>query len=137
MAHDPVRVAEARGWFVKARGDLRAATVDMSAEPPLLEDALFHAQQAVEKTLKGFLAWHDRPARRTHNLVELGGLCAEIDVSLETLLRRVAPLSEYAWRYRYPGELGEPSASEAEEALALAGQVVEAVLGRVPGEVRP
>jgi hypothetical protein len=30
--------------------------------------AVFHCQQAAEKALKGFLAWHDVPFRKTHTL---------------------------------------------------------------------
>lgn len=68
MAHDPVKIEETRSWFRKAGDDLRAASVDVEAEPPLLEDALFHCQQAVEKAMKGFLAWHDQPFGKTHSL---------------------------------------------------------------------
>jgi HEPN domain-containing protein len=49
--HDPVRVADTRAWFAKAANDLRGADVDLAADPPLLGDALFHCQQAVEKAL--------------------------------------------------------------------------------------
>ncbi len=59
MPLDPERIAEARAWLVKAADDLRAADFERTAEPPLTSDIVFHAQQAAEKTLKGFLAWHD------------------------------------------------------------------------------
>ena len=72
MPHDPDRIAETRSWFSKASEDLRAATFELTAEPPLTADIVFHAQQAVEKSIKGFLGWHDRPFRKTHNLVEIG-----------------------------------------------------------------
>lgn len=52
----------------------------------LLEDVLFHCQQAVEKTLKGFLAWHDVPFRKTHSLEELGAACERLDPTLKTAL---------------------------------------------------
>jgi HEPN domain-containing protein len=67
MRYDPILVDETRGWFLKAKEDIRAAAVDVQAEPPLLEDAMFHAQQAVEKTLKSFLTWHNEPFRKTPN----------------------------------------------------------------------
>jgi len=47
------------------------------------------------------------------------------------------PLTKYAWKYRYPGDPVEPLPEEAEEALAIARQVFDAVLSRLPGEVRP
>ena len=53
------------------------------------------------------------------------------------MVRRAARLTEYAWEFRYPGEPFEPPASEAEEALAMAREVYEAILNRLPDEVRP
>ena len=57
MRHDPVRLADARAWLAKAHMDLRAAARELTAVPPFTADAVFHAQQATEKTLKGFLAY--------------------------------------------------------------------------------
>ena len=59
MPRDPANVDEALAWLAKAAQDLRAADVDLAAEPPLVEDAAFHAQQAAEKSLKALLALHD------------------------------------------------------------------------------
>lgn len=98
MRHDPARVTEARSWFAKAAADLRAGQVAMQAKPPLLAHAVFNAQQAVEKSMKGLLTWHDRPFRKTHNLVELGEACVGIEAQLSEILRSAAPLTEYAWR---------------------------------------
>jgi HEPN domain-containing protein len=137
MPLDEARTEETTAWFAKAGGDLRAATVDLDADPPLAEDALFHCQQAVEKALKGFLTWHDQPFRKTHSLVELGMQCVEIEPDLEPLLREAAKLSEYATRYRYPGEAETAVLEEATEALKLAQEVVEQALARLPDEVRP
>ena len=73
MPHDAVRAADARAWLEKADLDLRSARADLVASPPISADALFHCQQSSEKALKAFLTWHDRPFRKTHDLVELGG----------------------------------------------------------------
>jgi len=81
MPLDPARIKETNSWLTKASDDLRAANHQMSAEPPLMEDAAFHCQQAVEKSLKAFLSWQDQPFRKTHDLIELGRQCAEIDPS--------------------------------------------------------
>lgn len=132
MPLDPVRAADTRGWLAKARMDLRGAEVDLAASPPLCGDAAFHCQQAVEKALKAFLTWHDQPFRKTHDLVELGNQAVQLGADLEPLLRSAAPLTEYAWRFRYPGEPEEPSVAEAEAAVALARTVLEAVAGRLP-----
>ena len=137
MPHDPALCAEVRAWLSKAAKDLAAADYELRADPPFVEDILFHSQQAAEKSLKAFLSWHGLPFRKTHNLVELGEACGHIDQSLESLFRRAAPLTEYAWKFRYPGDPEEPSVQEATDALAVARAVFEAVLSRLPSDARP
>ena len=94
MPHDTGRVLEVRSWLQKALEDLRAGEHQLTASPPFLSDAAFHAQQAAEKAMKGFLTWHDCPFGKTHNLVELGRACAAISPDLEPVLRASAPLTE-------------------------------------------
>ena len=125
---DPVRVAEVRAWLARASEDLRAADHELTAAPPILGDLVFHCQQAVEKLFKGFLAWHDVAFRKTHSLEELGEQCLRIDPTLREIVDRAVPLTEYAWRFRYPGEVFEPDRREVEDALEVAHRVV--------GEVR-
>ena len=137
MPLDPARIADVRSWIQKASEDLRAASFQLSADPPFLSDIAFHAQQASEKSMKGFLAWHDRPFGKTHNLVELGRACTSVAVDLEPVLRKAAPLTEYAWKFRYPGDPDGPSLDEAQMALATAREVFEAIVSALPIEVRP
>jgi len=122
------RAREVAAWLSRADLDLRAAKVDLGVSPPLLADAAFHCQQAVEKALKALLTRHDHLFRKTHDIGELALACLEHEPSLEALLRQSAPLTEYAWRFRYPGEVFEPDRREVEDALEVAHRVV--------GEVR-
>ncbi len=46
MPVDPVLIAETKAWLRKAAYDLRAASHSLTASPPLLEDVVFHCQQA-------------------------------------------------------------------------------------------
>ena len=137
MPLDAALAEETRSWLVKAEKDLRAAQHGLDASPPLLEDAAFHCQQAIEKTLKAFLTWHGRPFRKTHNLIELGMEVASLEGAIEPLLRRAAPLTEYAWKFRYPGDPDEPEPQEASAALALAREVFVAATKRLPEDVMP
>ncbi len=137
MQPDPAKIAETRGWLSKAALDLRAAEYERTASPPITADMVFHAQQLVEKTLKAFLTWNDQSFRKTHNLIELGEQCAAISPDLEPLLRRTAPLTEYAWKFRYPGETEEPSTQEADKALSLAREVFEIVCSHLPEAALP
>ena len=57
-----------RGWLTKASHDLDAARMLSDAQPALLDIAAFHCHQAVEKELKGFLAYWDQKNERSHDL---------------------------------------------------------------------
>lgn len=137
MRHDPERVAEARAWLTKALSDLQAGEHLLTANPPIVGLALFHAQQAAEKALKAFLSWHDLPFRKTHDLSELGQHCIRIDKTLTDICQQAARLTVFAWLFRYPGESEEPSIEEARAELAVARAVFEAVLARLPEETHP
>ena len=100
MPDDPDLVAETRGWLAKAALDLRAATHEFTATPPLVDDIVFHAQQAAEKSFKAFLTWHQIPFRKTHSLEEVGEQCLAIDADLKATVDRAVPLTEYAWKFR-------------------------------------
>lgn len=136
MAHDPVRLADTRAWITRAAADLRAARHGMRADPPLFDDIAFHCQQAVEKCLKALLAWNDVAFRKTHSLEELGEACLSIDDTLRPLIDRAVPLSEYAWKFRYPGEPEGPTRDDVEAALAVAHAVWDAVTRRVPQDLQ-
>jgi hypothetical protein len=79
----------------------------------------------------------NRPFGKTHNLEEIGEQCLRLDPTLKQVVDRATPLTDYAWKFRYPGQPSEPSPPEAEKALATARQVYEAVLARLPKDVRP
>jgi len=129
------RAKDVEAWLSRAQQDLRAAEVDLGVTPPLLADAAFHCQQAVEKALKALLTHNDHRFRGTHDIGELAMECLQHQPSLEPLLRESAPLTEYAWRFRYPGEVFEPSRREVTEAIELARRVVAEVrtaVGEMP-----
>lgn len=137
MPLDPERVAETRGWLVRAAEDLRAGSFERTAQPPITTDIVFHAQQAAEKALKAFLTWHDRSFRRTHDLAELGAACVEIDRTLEASCIQAVPLTVFAWAFRYPGDSEEPAAEEADTALATARHLYDDVVARLPRDTHP
>lgn len=137
MLDDPVLLADVQSWLSKARNDLRGAEIDLAAVPPLLEDALFHCQQAVEKSFKAFLTYHNQPFRRTHSLEETGEACLAFDATLRPLVDEAVPLSEYAWLYRYPGHPPTPTLAEAQLAYDCATRVYQGMLARVPAAAHP
>ena len=137
MPHDPARVEDTRGWLARADDDLKAAGHLLKPSPPHLRSALFHCQQAAEKALKAFLAWHDVPFSKTHDIEQIGEACIALDASLRRSVDRAVPLTEYAWKFRYPGEALVPARKEGTEALRIARELYETILSRLPKEVKP
>jgi HEPN domain-containing protein len=88
------RRADTLSWFEKAHKDLRCAQIDLAADPPAPEDALYHCQQAAEKALKGFLVWHDQPFPKTHDLGRLGNQAVGLDQTLEPLIDEVVEVDK-------------------------------------------
>lgn len=137
MPLDPEFVAETRAWLIKAHGDLLAADLLRKADSALRGHALFHCQQAAEKALKGFLTWHGLTFGKTHNLGQLGQAVADVSPELASLLSTGARLTDYAWKFRYPGSGQDPTSAEIREALTLTRSIYEAMLAELPREVRP
>ena len=133
----PEVLAEIQEWLQRAAEDLREAEHDLEAAPPLIRGAVFHCQQAAAKALKAFLTTQDYPFRKTHDLEVLGSAVTARDSSLVDVFDRAADLTPYAWRFRYPGTPDAPTIQEAREALALAREVYEAILVRLPEDARP
>ncbi len=102
-------------WLIKADHDLKTAFKVGFGDDAILDTAIFHCQQAVEKALKGFLVFHDQPLLKTHDLRLLIEQAIVVDQSLsdwENIALRVSP---YATLYRYPGESLEPNEEEFNE----------------------
>jgi HEPN domain-containing protein len=119
----------AKAWFAKGASDLTAARVILSGSGPY-DTACFHCQQAVEKYMKGFLAFHGREFPFTHDLDELAKLCDEIDPSLNLSTPEVISLTDYAVRLRYDNDYW-PTKDDAESAFEIASRVQEAVIRAV------
>lgn len=137
MAPESAKISDTQEWFRKAKNGIQAAELLLSDKSPLIDEAAFHCQQSIEKSLKGFLFWNSRPFQKTHNLLALSSECLSIDSSLESLLKQTAPLTQYAVEYRYPGQENHPAKDEVEDMIDLAREILAAILQRVPKETHP
>lgn len=124
-----------REWLVKAHHDLRSAERLLTGDEPIRDTGCFHCQQAAEKALKAFLAYHDIEFERSHSLVYLIDLCIRLDEAFKVLQRAAQNLTVYAVGIRYPGEFIEPDENEAQAALEMAHEVWDFVLKRLPAAV--
>ena len=80
---------------------------------------------------KAFLTFHEYTFRKTHDLGELGRECLGIDPTLQVAISDAEGLTQYAWRFRYPGMPYEPDSAEALDALRRADSVLREVRERL------
>lgn len=113
-------------WLARANDDI--LTIEALARekgPPRI--MCFHAQQAAEKLLKGFLASREVHVRKVHDLQELIDACKKLDQSFEQLRADARYLTKFYTEARYPTEIPdftENDAREAHEALKRVQQFV-------------
>lgn len=65
---DEAKASLVRAWLLRGWHDLESAHALAELERPLLDTAIYHCQQTAEKVLKGFLAYHDEPLIKTHDV---------------------------------------------------------------------
>jgi len=124
-----------RGWLAKAASDLATADLILESTGPY-DTACFHAQQAIEKILKGFLAFYESPISRTHDLEELQRLILEIQALPQLAEIDLTQVTDYAVAVRYDFEFW-PDQGVAAAAVTLAEQVQGIILDVLPPECYP
>jgi HEPN domain-containing protein len=116
-----------REWFTKAEADFRTAARELAAaDGPNYDAVCFHADQCVEKLMKGLLLHRGRIPPRTHGLPELAKVVAEAHPAWSAPVADLRFLTRAAIVYRYPGESADRS--EAEEALNIGSRLKDSLL---------
>ncbi len=122
-------MSEGENWLRFAKEDLRVANLVM--KEGLYNQVCFHAQQRVEKSLKGWLAAQKKRIPRTHRMADLLPLTsAAIPGNLK---KKLILLDQFYIPTRYPDALpgsmpaGLPEEDEAQEALALARETLKVI----------
>lgn len=109
-----------------AEDDLQDAKAILNSPDTSVIGVLFHSQQCAEKALKAFLVYHKVMFRRSHDLVELVNVCADINYKFLGLKELAHELNPYATEVRYPEsyypDLYEPIAVDA---IAHATNILE------------
>jgi len=124
-------------WLIKAQHDLASAR-KLAADPdPILDTAIYHCQQAGEKAVKGFLAFHDHPLEKTHNVRTLVTLAQSYDGGFASWREAGEQLTPYAMAFRYPAAAPEPDQETFVAAEQAAADLFAFVCSRLPKEVQP
>ncbi|MDD5328585.1 MAG: HEPN domain-containing protein [Sulfuricella sp.] len=105
--------------FLKLAGDDLAAFRILAAIPhirPAL--AFFHAQQAIEKSLKAVLFTRGEAFRKTHDLYELADQLEKAGISPPSNAEVLAQINPYAVEFRYGDEVISNLSSEEVDVIA-------------------
>ncbi len=124
-----------RSWLREARRDLLSAKRLARGHDPYLDTAIYHCQQCAEKSIKGWLVYHDQSFEKTHDLRLLVTLASEIEPTFTKWFDVAEQVSPYATAYRYPGEVLEPTEDEFQHALKSAGRLYDFVCSLLPIEL--
>ena len=125
----------ARDWFNLANQDILVSQ-DALEKEHCYSVICFHAHQAAEKYLKGFLALHNMVAEKTHDLQSLMRQCQDLKCMPELAKIELEDLTKFAIEGRYSPSFS-PDPAIAEEALSRAQYIKEIILSYVPSTARP
>ncbi len=117
----------AEKWLSFASDDLKI--IDDVIKEGVYHLACFHAQQAVEKSLKGFIIFNKSNVEKTHSLIELLNEAVKINNTFERFRDYCLILDRYYTITRYPDALpgslpeGLPGKDKAQEAFSYAKEI--------------
>jgi HEPN domain-containing protein len=128
-----------RDWLTRASHDLRSSRALASLNDPLLDTAIYHCQQATEKSVKAWPQSNDDPFPKTHDLEDLVVRASGINPDFGKFAGAATVLTPYASAFRYPGGFDEPmpTREEFDEALQHAQAIYDFVLSLLPAGAQP
>ena len=92
-------------WLRHAQSDLMLAAINPPPEV-LYSELCFHAQQAVEKSIKAVLVHYGIEFRKAHDIDYLMTLLP-VAAAIPTEPGSISSLTSYAVMFRYPGDYEE------------------------------
>ncbi len=126
---DPTNWPDIRQRIINAERELRALEILVEGNADQ-ETIGFHAQQAIENALKGWISALDDEYRNTHDLADLAAIVRRHPGETDTPAReRMAWLTAYAVRYRYEGARVEME--DQFELFFAVTETVEAIIARI------
>ncbi len=84
-----MKIKDVIEWMQIADDDMYSAQILHESVRKPSEIICYHCAQAAEKYLKGYLAYQDIMAPKTHNLLFLHELCVEKDPDFESIRYRM------------------------------------------------
>jgi HEPN domain-containing protein len=117
-------------WLHKAEKDYATAKRELAAlEEPNYDAVCFHAQQCIEKLMKGLLIHRGILPTKTHDLAYLSQLLSPVCPEWSWPIEDLRFLTRAAVAFRYPGESAD--CEEAALSLEIATNLKENLLSLI------
>ncbi len=121
-------------WLAYAQDDLKTAQFILgSLESCPFHIVTYHAQQCVEKALKGYLISRGEKHPYTHDLRLLMDLCEQAGADWVGRVRAAEQIMSFSVLERYPSTIRKVNKDDADVAVKLASDV----LGVVADSIKP
>ncbi len=121
----------ARQWLKKAENDVITARQTLALKDGPTDTPCFHAQQAVEKSLKALLTANGIVFPYTHDVIALLDMSIDLMAELACFREVCAELSAYGVDVRYPGDFVDPPREDAHSALKVAENITSLIKNKV------
>ena len=112
-------------WLYKAEEDLGSAKFLLGGN--FHGTAIYHTQQAAEKAFKAYCVYISIAIPRTHNLDTLCQLCKSADIDFDNVYLYAIDLNGLDVAFRYPNVQFEPTATDVQNAIQLASDILDFV----------
>ena len=124
-------------WLLKAQRDLLSARRLAGGDEPLWDTAVYHCQQAAEKVVKGYLVFHDRRFKKTHDVEDLVIMAEACDKRFAAWHDAAKLVTPYAQAFRYPADAPEPDQEVYAAAEQAAAGLFAFVCSLLPKDAQP
>ncbi|MBI4690230.1 MAG: HEPN domain-containing protein [Nitrospirae bacterium] len=110
------KLLKVQQWFKRANNDLKDIENNLKDTDPPTDVICFHAQQAIEKYIKGVLIHFEQHITKTHDLIFLLNSISNYVPELLKFKSELKEISRCAVEVRYPDIMFEPTLEEAKKA---------------------
>lgn len=124
MPPEREEMGSAADWLRHAYSDLVLANQPL-VEGVLVQTLCFHAQQAVEKSLKAVMVAKGVRFPYTHSISRLITVLREAGVAWPERFDEAASFTDYAVQQRYPGSGIIPMEEDRQEAIRIANEIYD------------
>jgi len=118
-------------WFKKAESDIKTIENNLKSDSPPTDTICFHAQQSIEKYIKGTLIYYNQHISKTHDLVNLLSIIVKHLPELSLFEEELEEINTYGVEIRYPDLDYDPTLEESKKAYKTALEIKQIILNKL------